>query len=1795
MVRVMHENNALDAFISELGGTYAGNRIFIGNNSLAAFKFIISMEDFSYRRFGKSVFEFYGIERPSDRTSRSKYLDMLSGYIEVHTEDLQDSFKSADIICQSALHFNCKFVWPGWGHASEDPDLPRACTKHNLIFIGPDTSAMELLGSKISANKVADTAGIMAIPWIDIVHMDKLQDFCETAGYPIMVKSPEGGGGKGIRIANTQQEVQTAIKTVQDETGTKEVFLTKYLRNIKHIELQIIADKYGTVEVLSTRDCTLQRRNQKLIEEGPALLEKKKEEEIIHKAKRLIEIAKYENACTVEFVYDLDGDQIFFLECNPRLQVEHTVTELLIDSNICAVQWLISCGVSVTKLKECSIIKEYTGDKYVVGARIIAESAECMFMPSTGSLSVVSSLPAGTVGYFSVDTGYITPYNDSQFGHVFGIGSTREEAVYALDLALKSVKITGEVKNLNHFLRDLISTDEFHENKHTTRTAERFLQEWVKLSVVDPFFILAFCAISVHCKELSNMSMVFQVGGVHVSADVCRMDSSVYGIVINSGISVMEILSLCDDKYRIKGRQGEIHVVYFSEAKMYTEIHTSQKTVRFMRGACGNEVRATVPGRVVRILKEGSVKKDEDYLEIESMKNLIRIKAPKSGSISYSVQVGEVVEVGDTLGSIIGDAGEDEVINYTERITFRNTSKDYTLNIFKGYRVPEGLLLYDEKTMASALQEFSAYEGADAPAANKYIMECMDVLQKSKNIMRFKEPLNMLKERLLRHGVSQGSISILQKIHRLHCKIEEEIVSRLKEFKGLKKMKEDGQEEGSLRDPLMEGEQDTLSKDTLEGDGLKSDGLKGEQELKNVTLNKDTLSKDSKKPALEDTKNKDTLEDSTLNKDTLEDKGQDNTLKDVTSQESPNISLSPNTLSDDNLLVGAFYADEPERTELLRAWGKRVFEGSDLEVSHVEISPELGLVTKISVRVDGTTRIFYLLEALHENIPDINEAPEGNMSIISCLKENTPDFTVIYISEAGVSYLSHRNGLTAWDIDIFHMEMDRLELPSEIKMHCKRPDYILGSRKVLIYKLTDKIVAYSGVSGEVIKSGLSPVINEVLFGYALTGANMPLIWHVHVTDTVEYSDAMMAYFKEGLLTEYVHMSGYKCIWKVEGKFLKEGQFHVQLNNEKGFPEVYMEIMGAQIFYRIGAYTVQSSRYTDVSVDEFLPEYYSQEMLQTSRTKARLLGTICIYDAALLLSIFMKDISGDVKVAQIENKKEAAIFGWRFTSDGFDFIFLGNDITVKNGAFSIDEGNYFSECARLAGDYKIPFVYVSSNSGAKIEVLEVIKSLIKYDNTLDVVYMEKDKYEALKDKEIVEVLEREINGRNVFEITEIMGNYGMGVENLSYSAQIAKDMARLYKSVPTMTYVTGRAVGIGAYLASIGGRTIQKIDAPIILTGYNALNSLLQKEIYKNNLEIGGPSILAKNGVVHKKVDSDASGIYQVLRWLMYLRTEKVQSEQSQTEQVQTDECEKMHSEQVHSEQEQCEKPQTEESEQVQSKPKTSEPENSQTEKVQSEEQNDLQVESFTAEEVVDYISDINGFTEYLEDWAPNVRIGRSVVGNIPCGIIFPRTGSVHRSLPAPEAVNSGFVPSSVVQTLWTENVLLSESAKKIAHAIQSFSLESLPIIILLNWKGFSAGHLDMFNGVLQNGSEIVRSMEDSDSKIFTYLPPKAELRGGSWVVFDKKIGNKIKSAAHPTAKGSVIHPDGLSKIKCKQEELAAILEESQIPFSKIDASKLAQRFCDLHDSSKRMIKMHVIDEIINVSELRAAIIEYFME
>ncbi|KAI5190386.1 acetyl-CoA carboxylase / biotin carboxylase 1 [Nematocida minor] len=1656
----MERRKSVESFLGKLGGEHRGTRIFVGNNSLAAYKFIVSMQDFSYRKFGCNVFEFYGMERPSDRISHSKYLDMLTGYAEVATEGTEDSFKSAVKICDTAVHFSCEFVWPGWGHASEDPALPRECVRRGLIFIGPSESAMEQLGSKISANEVADKFGIESIPWMEISEdKNKTYNFCDKIGYPIMVKSPEGGGGKGIRVADSPEGLDKAIEIVRSESKSSEgegkVFVTKYLRKIKHIELQLVADSYGAAEVVSSRDCTMQRRNQKLIEEGPAIITPKIEEEIKKKAKKMVEVAKYENACTVEFVYDMEEKRIYFLECNPRLQVEHTVTELLTGSNLCAVQWLISCGVSIAELKKTGILKIFGGGKHVVGARVIAESGECGFIPSTGSVFVSSGFQMGSVGYFSVDSGSITPYNDSQFGHVFGIGETREEAVSALKMALSSVKVTGEVKTLNHFLCDLIETKEFMENGHSTQSAEKFQREWSKRGEVDSFLVLCYCAISANRKKSRKESMNFQVSGVDISAAVTQVEESIYSVVINEGVSVLEIVPLFDDKYRVKTEKGEIKIIYFSKSKIFTEIRTDKKTVRFTENSTGNMVHSTVPGRIVRILKTDYVKKDEEYLEIESMKNLILIKSPKEGKISYKVEVEEIVEIGDVIAEIVGSELNSSV-EYTDKIVYRNTHRNLTKSLLKGYEVPEEVQSYDKSDILLILKAYCEDDQMNSEYLDEYVVRSIQVLRESKDkesLAEFKDVLNRIKYRIARREILRENVKIVYELM--------DIIEGVERMKELEKMRE-----------------------LVKEQGLES--------------------------ALESNK------------------------------------VSPRI--DDILLLLSLEEEDAERKKkILIAWAVGIF---DAENSDKTVEVELlKKKTKIIVKSGEIVQTLNIKQSTKESadtdsVPEEDTAPDGS--------EEDKNSTLIEIEGTNVSYKRENGGYGALyeNMDIRRVEAHSSILPTEITdipniaLHS-----VLWNRRMSVYTTDEIVVVYCSIFKDEFCSTatVSELVNEIVSAYSLTSFSLPMTVRVHILDPLPFSEEKISYIKKEITKACFETEKYDIQYFITGIFEKESAaelFTQEIRMDRGFKESSLWINNVQSFYIIDSHDIVNTQAKSEVGPLFMPE--SSESVRTSRAKAKSLNTIYIYDAALLLSIFIKEIDQSCEITKIENQKNAAISGWRFKSAMFDFIFVGNDITVKNGAFSIDEDNYFSECASLSMDKKIPFIYVSSNSGAKIEVLESIKPLIRYSNESGAIYMEKEEYDSLPNKSLIEVKEVKMNNKISYEITDIIGEYGMGVENLSYSAQIAKDMATLYETVPTITYVTGRAVGIGAYLASIGRRIIQKTNSPIILTGFQALNSLVQKEIYKSNLEIGGPSILGKNGVVHKTVQTDSSGIQEILTWLKYL-----QNQNSSRSKVLSD--------------------------------KNIKP-------IDTE-----QLELLTPDEIINYISDENAFTEYLAEWAPNVRVGRTIVDGIPCGVIFPRTGTVHSHIPAPAAVNKGSNPSEVFQTIWTENVLLPESSKKIAQSIEDFSLESLPILILLNWKGFSAGHLDMFNGILQNGSDIVRSMEKSQSKMFAYLPPHSELRGGSWVVFDKKIGNRIKFTAHPTAKGSVIHPDGLSKIKCKQAELSSTLDLSDIPFSKVTASKLAKTFCALHDSSQRMIKMKVIDEIVNVSELKSSIVQYFKE
>ncbi|OAG28880.1 acetyl-CoA carboxylase / biotin carboxylase 1 [Nematocida displodere] len=1664
--------NTIEAFLNAAGGSYRGNKIFVANNSLAALKFILSMNDFSFRRFGRGVFEFYGLARKSDKVGESKYLEYLTDYRDIDTEEASGCFSNVEVICETAEHFKCSYVWPGWGHASENPELPKACARRNLLFLGPTEEAMTLLGQKISANKLADQCGIPTIPWMEVGAIEETKEFCRKVEYPIMIKTSDGGGGKGIREIEKEEKLEESIEIVKAEVRTEEVFVTKLLKDIKHIEVQVLADTHGEAVVLSTRDCTLQRRNQKLIEEGPATLPDGMLPPLMEQAQSLVKTANYSGACTVEFIFTVEDRKIYFLEANPRLQVEHTVSELLTDSNLCAAQWLISTGVAIATLREMGVIKPEAEKRHVVAARIIAECPNSAFSPSTGKVAVSGFFPSGTVGYFGVDSGVIGQYNDSQFGHVFGVGGCRKEAVDSLKMILSSLRISGEVKTLNKFLLDLISTDAFETGAHTTAFTESYQRRWVEQRGFDAFFVLAYVALFSSAQKITTRTeVIFRMGGILFTAHAAPMDAFVYGVEICGGFSVIEISKLADAKYRIKNLQEESQTIYFTTCKSISEIVCCGHTYQFENGTGGNEVLAAGSGRVVRFLKDDYVTKGEEYLEIECMKNIMRLSAPKEGKLTQLVASGDTITAGDVIATIVGGV-EEEILAHTEPISHRNTAANYTLSLFSQFPVPEQEWRYEEEFVIAALHKYTLLSSADhTQSLDLYISKALTAFQNMNTPLT--EHIPMLTA--LKYAISS------KKDKNTLC-----MVQSLLDRSGLEKAKKEI------------------------GDVLARIQTQGTEFLK-------------EKAALE---------------------------------------LSPETM-----LSLCLVPQTSHLSALL--WVKRTF-------------AKEGTFTKNGVHftISGA-----LCTLLWEDVP----REEAGMVYLVRKKTSQPPsikgtVTTIEISEeAPAAFRTYQNTVE----DTRYAEIDPL-LSERLGVDKLPTNSVLvgvhWNRRIFVYKTEGRVSMRCVLSSHDLlekDAVVDALFQEVKAAYILADVEASLSVVVCVSAEMHLDqEGLASLMKRKILPRVLTLTEYDLEEViVRGSILPGGMsghqntmegcavlspcagelpFILYAITHRGFNESSLFISGHQIFYAIDEMEIKHTPSTPCKFTEDLSAKTIDAVYGPKRKKARSLGTAYIYDICTLLEVLTKEMHKGLAVTELflgaketnlrmettevyETGVPAGVFevpehamkGWRFKSGKLDFLLVGSDITENSGAFSISEDIFFSKCAAQAQALKIPFVYVSSNSGAKIQVFEKLKENMLYLEDKNTIYLSEEAYRAFENKDQIQTKKTTHQGATIYEITAILGEFGMGVENLSYSAEIAKQMARAYNAIPTLTYATGRAVGIGAYLASIGERVIQKQDSPIILTGFQALNRLIQQSLYQSNIEIGGPGILAKNGVVHRIVTTETEGVLEILRWIDFVHTSSRYL--------------------------------------LPSPPQNFPP--------------PLQIENFNPEEIVETVSDKNSFVEYLAVWAPNVRVGRMKLNGVSCGVIYPRCGTVTTKVPCRT--------SGEREVLWIENVLLPETSKKIAQAVKDFSNEGLDVLILLNWKGFSAGHLDMFDGILQAGSKIIQNITTAKTKIFSYICPNSELRGGSWVVFDKFIGSSVRFAAHPTSKGGVIHPDGLASIKFKEPEVQSILTRSEIKSTSKTNLALGRQFCDLHDTSTRMLHMEAIHQILNVSELKHEVCQYF--
>ncbi len=369
-------------------------------------------------------------------------------------------------------------IHPGYGFLSENPALPRACEAMGITFIGPSADLLDLLGDKTAARRLAQKAGLPVIPGTEqpVTQKDDAQRIADKIGYPLMVKAAFGGGGRGMRVVPNAQALQSGLQEARAEAGASfgndAVFLERYIRRARHIEVQILADRHGNVLHLHERDCSVQRRNQKVVEVAPAVnLDPKIRAGLCDAAVALARESKYYSAATVEFLVDADSGEWYFIEVNPRVQVEHTVTEMVTGIDIVQSQIQIAQGFDLHG-PEMNLPRqdEITLHGYALQCRVTTEDPANNFLPDYGKIQTYRS-PAGfgirLDGASAYGGAVITPYYDSLLVKVTAWGREFPQACRRMDRCLREFRIRGVKTNIP-FLVNVVNHERFQAGGVTT-------------------------------------------------------------------------------------------------------------------------------------------------------------------------------------------------------------------------------------------------------------------------------------------------------------------------------------------------------------------------------------------------------------------------------------------------------------------------------------------------------------------------------------------------------------------------------------------------------------------------------------------------------------------------------------------------------------------------------------------------------------------------------------------------------------------------------------------------------------------------------------------------------------------------------------------------------------------------------------------------------------------------------------------------------------------------------------------------------------------------------------------------------------------------------------------------------------------------------------------------------------------------------------------------------------------------------------------------------------------------------
>jgi acetyl-CoA carboxylase biotin carboxylase subunit len=386
-----------------------------------------------------------------------------------------DSYLNIDSIIKAAKEKKAQAIHPGYGFLAENPSFALRCENEQIVFIGPNSKAMDLVGDKVRSRQTVEKAGVPIIPGMKCVlkNISEYEKEAGKIGYPLMIKASAGGGGKGMRIVHSHEKLKTGLEAGMREAksafGDESVYLEKCIQEPRHVEFQILADNYGNIVHLFERECSIQRRHQKIIEESPSqALDKDLRNRMGEVAKKVIQATGYNNAGTVEFLLDKERN-FYFLEVNARLQVEHPVTELITGLDIVQHQILIAASEKL-KIQQSSLSQK----GHSIECRIYAEDPENNFLPSSGKILFLNE-PAGPG--IRLDSGIysgseVPIYYDPILSKLIVWAENREMACQRMIRALDHYVILG-IKTSISFLKEVISSEMFRTGDTTTDFIEK--------------------------------------------------------------------------------------------------------------------------------------------------------------------------------------------------------------------------------------------------------------------------------------------------------------------------------------------------------------------------------------------------------------------------------------------------------------------------------------------------------------------------------------------------------------------------------------------------------------------------------------------------------------------------------------------------------------------------------------------------------------------------------------------------------------------------------------------------------------------------------------------------------------------------------------------------------------------------------------------------------------------------------------------------------------------------------------------------------------------------------------------------------------------------------------------------------------------------------------------------------------------------------------------------------------------------------------------------------------------------